>query len=67
MADHPDITAIKTEAEQLGQLGQLGILLAAIARKAAARVENDPAAVELVDLAERAEVLVAELVRRQTN
>jgi hypothetical protein len=53
----------KTEAEQLADLATL---LAAIARKAAARSERDPAAAELVDLATRAEELVHELRRIHT-
>ena len=59
----PDIN-LKTDAEQLGDLATL---LGAIAPKAAARAERDPAAAELLDLAMKAEALVEELVRRRTN
>jgi len=59
----PDISQ-KTEAEQLGDLATL---LSAIARKAAARAEYDPAAAEPLDLATRAETLAIDLIGRRTN
>ena len=60
----PDLTARPTEAEQLRDLG---VLLAAIARKAATRFEGDPAAIELVELAGKAEALVAQMVKERTS
>lgn len=39
----------------------LGILLAAIVRKAASRADQDPLAMELKELAERAEAIVGEI------
>jgi hypothetical protein len=59
-----DLADTKTDAEQLGQLSAL---LAAIARKAATRFGDDPAAIELVELARKAEALVAEMKRTRTN
>ena len=50
---------LQTDAEQLQQLRAL---VGAIARKAATRFEGDPAAVELVELARKAEDLVAEML-----
>ena len=46
------------------QLKNLGVLLAAISRKASARVGIDPVALELAELAERAEALVARMAHR---
>ena len=46
------------------QLKNLGVLLAAISRKASARVGIDPVALELAELAGRAEELVARMARR---
>jgi hypothetical protein len=49
------------------QLRNLGTLLAAISRKASARIGLDPVALELAELAERAEELVASMVRGRAN
>jgi hypothetical protein len=55
---------VRTESDQLRNLG---VLLAAISRKASARIGLDPVALELAELAERAEELVAKLVRGRSN
>jgi hypothetical protein len=60
----PDLADTRSDAEHLGQLG---VLLAAIARKASTRFGDDPAAVELVELARKAEALVLEMKRARTN
>jgi len=68
MSEQPTRTnlssTISVDAEQLRQLSAL---LAVIARKAGTRFEGDPAAVEIAELAGKAEALVADLMRGQSR
>jgi hypothetical protein len=49
------------------ELEQLMTILASISRKAAARVERDPSAVDLLDLSVKAEALAAQLMKRKAS
>jgi len=62
-----DIPEALAGSSEIGQLHHLGALLAAIARKAATRFGDEPAAIEMLELATKAEALVAEMVRTSAN